>query len=407
VTTQPVDGQPRALEGVRVLDLGTFIAAPFCGTLLAEFGADVIKVEQPGAGDSLRTLGEEAEGAPLFWLQEARNKRTIACDLRQPTGQRIVRDLVAAGYDIVLENFRPGTLDRWGLGYEALREVDPGVILVQVSGYGQTGPARDKPGFGRIAHAFGCLTYLSGFPDRPPVNPGSATIADYAAGLFAAFGVLAAREHRSRTGQGQKIDVALYEAIFRMMDNLAVTYSATGTVRERSGTATPLAAPHNHYPTQDGKWIAVACTNDRIFARLAEALGQPELAQDERFRSARERVANRDALDAIVNAWTGRHTLRQAVAQLDAAQVPCSPIYSIADAFDDAQYRARGTLETVAYPLLGALQMPAVIPRLSETPGRIEWLGRELGQDTEAILRDVLAYSADCIRDLRQARAIS
>lgn len=220
------------LSHLRVLDVGTFVAAPFAATLLAEFGAEVIKVEQPGSGDSLRTLGEQKNGESLFWLQESRNKKTLACNLRDREGQEIIRRLVANGFDILLENFRPGTLERWGLGYEDLRSANRGLIMVRISGYGQTGPARDLPGFRRVAHAFGGLTYLSGFPDRQPVNPGSATIADYAAGLFAAYGALTAVEHRNATGEGQIIDVALYEALFRIMDNLAVTYSANGTVRE-------------------------------------------------------------------------------------------------------------------------------------------------------------------------------
>lgn len=395
-------GSHGPLQGVQVLDLGTFIAAPFCATLLAEFGADVLKVEQPGTGDSLRTLGEQAAGYGLFWLQEARNKRAITCNLRDPGGQRIIRELVAAGYDIVLENFRPGTLEHWGLGYDDLRAVQPGVILARISGYGQTGPARDKPGFGRIAHAFGGLTYLSGFPDRPPVNPGSATIADYAAGLFAAFGVMVAREHRTRTGRGQVIDVALYEAIFRMMDNLAVTYSVNGTVRERAGTATPLAAPHNHYPTADGKWIAIACTNDRLFTRLTRSMRRPDLTADPRFTTTHTRAANREAIDELVADWTRKQPLADLVHLLDEAEVPSSPIYSIAEAVKDPQYQARGTLLTVEHPRVGRMQMPAVIPRLSETPGAVTSLGPELGQDTDAVLGGVLGYTLECLADLRR-----
>jgi crotonobetainyl-CoA:carnitine CoA-transferase CaiB-like acyl-CoA transferase len=386
---------------MRVLDLATFIAAPFCGTLLAEFGADVIKVELPGAGDSARTLGDQEQGVSLLWLQEARNKRALTCDLRVPAGQQIIRELVAAGYDIVLENFRPGTLERWNLGYQDLAQVNPGVILVRVSGYGQTGPARHKPGFGRIAHAFGGLTYLAGYPDRPPVNPGSATIADYVAGLFAAFGVMVAREYRARTGRGQQIDVALYEAIFRILDSLAITYSVKGTVRERVGTITPLAAPHNHYPTADEKWIAIACTNDRLFTRLVRVMGCPELSTDPRFADARSRVEHCEELDTLVSAWTARHPLRKLVQLLDEAEIPCSPIYSIADIFQDPQYRARQTLLEVVHPLLGPLQMPTVIPRLSDSPGAVEWLGPALGEHTEQVLREVLGYTPARIAALR------
>jgi crotonobetainyl-CoA:carnitine CoA-transferase CaiB-like acyl-CoA transferase len=395
------------LSHLRVLDVGTFVAAPFGATLLAEFGAEVIKVEQPGSGDSLRTLGEQKNGEALFWLQESRNKKTLACNLRDPEGQEIIRRLVAKGFDIVFENFRPGTLERWGLGYEDLCKANRGLIMVRISGYGQTGPARNLPGFGRTAHAFGGLTYLSGFPDRPPANPGSATIADYAAGLFAAYGALTAVEHRNATGDGQIIDVALYEALFRIMDNLAVTYSANGTVRERMGSATPLAAPHNHYPTAGGRWIAIACTNDRIFARLAELMDKPELASDLRFNSAHQRVANRDAIDQLVSDWTGAQQMDELVDRLNQAEVPCSPIHSIADIFRDPQYGARETLIEVEHSRAGRMKMPAVIPRLSRSPGEVRWLGRALGEDTEVILGEKLGMSRDQLAGLRERGVIA
>ncbi len=394
------------LSHLRVLDLGTFVAAPFAATLLAEFGAEVIKVEQPGSGDSLRTLGEQKNGEALFWLQESRNKKTLACNLRDPEGQEIIRRLVANGFDIVFENFRPGTLERWGLGYEHLRTDNRGLIMVRISGYGQTGPARHLPGFARTAHAFGGLTYLSGFPDRPPANPGSATIADYTAGLFAAYGALTAVEHRNATGEGQIIDVALYEALFRIMDNLAVTYSANGTVRERMGSATPLAAPHNHYPTAGGRWIAIACTNDRIFARLAELMGKPELASDQRFNSAHQRVANRDAIDQLVSDWTAVQETEELVDRLNKAEVPCSPIYSIADIFKDPQYSAREALIEVEHANAGKMKMPAVIPRLSRSPGHVRWLGRALGEDTDAVLGEKLGMSREQLAGLRERGVI-
>ena len=383
----------RPLAGLRVLDLGTFLAAPFCGTLLAEFGAEVIKVELTGAGDSLRTLGEERDGVPLFWLQESRNKYTVTCDLRDTDGQAIVRDFVRNGYTIVLENFRPGTLERWNLGYDDLYAIDPGLIMARISGYGQDGPAKDRPGFGRIAQAFGGLTYLCGFPDRPPANPGSATIADYVSGLFAAYGVLVAERYRTATGRGQIVDMALYEGIFRILDSLAITHSVTGTVRERMGTATALAAPHNHYPTRDGKWVAIACTNDRIFARLAALMGQEELIADPRFSRERERVANRAEIDRIVETWTAGQDMAPLMDALQQSEIPSSPIHSIADIFQDPQFAARGTLATVAHAILGEVKMPAVVPRLSESPGEIAWLGRDLGADTDAVLARALGYA--------------
>jgi crotonobetainyl-CoA:carnitine CoA-transferase CaiB-like acyl-CoA transferase len=393
------------LAGLRVLDLGTFIAAPFCGTLLAEFGAEVIKIEDPATGDSLRTLGEERDGVPLFWLQEARNKYTVTCNLREPEGQAAIRDFVRAGYTVVLENFRPGTLERWNLSYDSLSALDPGVILVRITGFGQDGPAKHRPGFGRIAQAFGGLTYLCGFPDRAPANPGSATIADYVSGLFAAFGVLVAERHRAATGRGQIVDMALYEGLFRILDSLAVTYSVNGTVRERMGTATALAAPHNHYPTRDGRSLAIACTNDRIYARLAALMGQEGLVRDPRFAHARERVAHREEIDRIVGTWTASRDLAPLMDALEGAEIPSSPIHSIADIFQDPQFAARGSLAAVAHAVLGEVRMPAVVPRLSETPGAIAWPGRDLGADTDAVLAKALGYTPQQL-DALHARGI-
>ena len=272
----------QALDGIRIIDLATFIAAPFCATLMGEFGAEAVKVEMPGQGDPCRQLGEKYNDIGLIWAQENRNKKGITCDLRQPKGQEIIKELVKRS-DVLVENFRPGTMERWNLGYDVLEEVNPRLIMVRISAYGQTGPYRHKAGFGRVAQAFGGLTYLAGFPDRPPVNPGSATIADYLAGLNAAFATMVALEYRNRTGKGQCIDISLYEGIFRILDNLVSAYDKLGLVRERIGTGTAHAVPHNHYPTRDGKWVAVACTSDRIFQRLAEAMGRGEMAQNPRY----------------------------------------------------------------------------------------------------------------------------
>src|SRR5215217_4855340 len=279
--------RPGALDGLRVLDLATFIAGPFCGGLLSEYGADVVKVEQPGVGDSLRELGTKAHDRALFWALEARGRRSITLNLREPRGQELALQLIAKS-DIVIENFRPGTLERWSLGYEQMRAVNPGVILVRVSAYGQTGPYAGRPGFGRIAQAFGGLTYLAGHPDRPPVNPGSSTIADYAAGLFSTTAALAALDHRRRTGEGQQIDVSLYESIFRLCDILPLEYDALGMVRERNGS-NAHAAPHNHYPTGDEKWIAIACTSDRIYRRLNAVMGEAGFGDDPSLASMEQR----------------------------------------------------------------------------------------------------------------------
>ncbi|MGH2356023.1 MAG: CaiB/BaiF CoA transferase family protein [Chloroflexota bacterium] len=401
--TDQVKGTP-PLQGLRVLDLGTFIAAPFAAGLLAEFGAEVLKVEQPGAGDPIRNLGDTANGRALFWALEGRGRRSITCNLRTPRGQELALELIRR-HDVVIENFRPGTLERWNLGYERMREVNPGAILLRISAYGQTGPYATRPGFGRVAQAFGGLTYLAGHPDRPPVLPGSATLADYAAGLFGAFAVLAAKQHRDRTGQGQVIDLSLFESIFRFTDYLALAYDTLGIVRERNGATAPHAAPHNHYPTADGKWIAIACTSDRIFQRLAAAMavdaGEPDWSADPDFDTMAKRIARRQEVDARVAAWTGRYPLRELCARLDSAEVPNSPIYSIADIFEDAQYRARQTLIPVEDPVLGAVHVPAPVPRLSKTPARTLPPAPDVGQHNDEVYRHELGLSAADLAQLR------
>src|SRR6059036_2987917 len=289
-----------ALDGLTVLDLATYIAAPMAATLLGEFGAEVIKVEQPGIGDDLRRLGRQVDGVSLWWLSDGRNKKSITCNLREPDGQALIRRL-ARGADVVTENFRPGTLERWGLGYDALQAENPGVILVRISAFGQTGPSREKPGFGRIAAAAGGISYLSGYPDRAPVSPGTPTIPDYLAGIMGALGALVALEHRRRTGQGQVVDLGLYEPMLRMLDELVPVYAATGYVRERLGSGTEYVVPHDHYRARDGRWVAIACTNDRMFERLAAAMGRPELAAE--FPTMAARLKARADLDAIVQTW--------------------------------------------------------------------------------------------------------
>ncbi|MFN8525415.1 MAG: CoA transferase [Chloroflexota bacterium] len=389
---------PGALAGVRVLDMATFIAAPFCAGLLAEFGADVIKIEQPGEGDSLRELGRKVKGRALFWAVEAKGRRSVSCNLRVLRGQQIALDLIKQS-DIVVENFRPGTLERWNLGYEQMKAVNPGVILVRISAYGQTGPYASRPGFGRIAQAFGGLTYLAGFPDRPPVNPGSATLADYAAGLFGALGALAAKHHRDATGEGQVVDVSLFESIFRLTDVLAAEYDTLGLVRQRNGS-NAHAAPHNHYPTGDDGWIAIACTNDRIFRRLTEAMGEPEWGADPEFATMTQRAERRTICDARVGGWTSRHTLAKLREILDAAEVPNAPINSIADIFAEPHYAARGTLTTVDDPIIGPFRTSAPVPRLSKTPARIQRPAPEVGQHNAEVYADLLGLDAATLADL-------
>jgi len=399
----PHQNSPHALEGLRVLDLATFIAGPFVGGLLAEYGADVVKVEQPGSGDSLRELGHKAKGRALFWALEARGRRSITLNLREPRGQELALKLIESS-DIVIENFRPGTLERWNLGYEQMRAVNPGVILVRVSAYGQTGPYASRPGFGRIAQAFGGLTYLAGHPDRPPVNPGSATLADYAAGLFGTTAALAALDHRRRTGEGQQIDVSLYESIFRLCDVLALEYDALGLVRERKGSDAH-AAPHNHYPTADGKWIAIACTNDRIFRRLNGVMGEAGFGDDPSLATMGQRADRRTEVDARVSAWSGQHTLAELRALLDAAEVPNAPISSIADIVEEPHVQERGTLMTVDDPEIGPVLMPAPVPRLSLTPATVQRPAPLLGEHNSEVYGE-LGLSLGDLDELRAAGII-
>jgi crotonobetainyl-CoA:carnitine CoA-transferase CaiB-like acyl-CoA transferase len=383
-----------ALAGLTVLDLATFVAAPFCCTLLGEFGADVIKVEQPGRGDDLRRLGTPArEGVSYWWLVESRNKKSITCNLRAPEGQALIKRL-AASADIVAENFRPGTMERWSLGWDDLRAANAGLVMVRISAFGQTGPYRERPGFGRIAAAMGGLSYLSGYPDRPPVTPGTPTIPDYLAGALAAFGALAAVEHRRRTGEGQVVDVALYEPMLRMLDEMIPVHGATGYVRERIGSATEYVVPHNHYQSRDGRWIAIACTNDRMFERLTQAMGQPALV--DAFPSMAERIRRRTELDALVQAWVGSVEAAKALAVLEAAEVPCGLVASVKDLFEDPHVRARDNIVQVPSPLGGLLAMAGVVPRLTASPGRIEHTGPvEVGAHNEEIYCGRLGLSRD------------
>jgi crotonobetainyl-CoA:carnitine CoA-transferase CaiB-like acyl-CoA transferase len=394
----------QALDGLRVLDLATFVAAPVCATLLGEFGAEVIKVEQPGVGDDLRRLGRRTDGVSLWWLVEARNKKSITCNLRTPAGQDLIKRLVGRS-DIVAENFRPGTLERWNLGYESLRAANPGIILVRVSAFGQTGPYRERPGFGRIAAAVGGISYLSGYPDRPPVTPGTPTIPDYLAGVMAALGALIALQHRGRTGEGQVVDVALYEPILRMLDELIPVFGATGHARERIGSGTEYVVPHNHYRARDGRWLAVACTNDRMFERLLRAMGREELKA--RYGTMAERLRLREELDGLIQEWVGSQDAAEALARLEAAEVPSSLVMSVRDLFEDPHLKARENIVAVPSPLGGLLHMVGVVPKLSRTPGSIRSVGPlRPGENNEEIYRGRLGLSREELDALRSGGVI-
>jgi crotonobetainyl-CoA:carnitine CoA-transferase CaiB-like acyl-CoA transferase len=389
---------------VRVLDIATFLAAPFAGTIMADFGAEVIKIEQPEVGDPLRRFGTPTEvGDSLVWLSEARNKKSVTLDLRTPEGAQIFRDL-AAKSDVVLENFRPGTLEKWGLGFEALAALNPGLVMLRISAYGQTGPMRDKPGFARIAHAFGGLSALAGEPGRVPVVPGSTSLADYISGLWGALGVLLALRARERTGRGQLIDIALYESVFRVLDEIAPAYARHGYVRERMGADTVNVVPHSHYQTGSKEWVAIACTSDKMFERLAATMGQPQLAVT--FATSQARVAHRDEVNRLVAAWVGSLPTQEVLSRCAAGEVPCAPLYSIADIFADAQYRARQNLVEVVDPRVGPLVLPAAMPRLSETPAELRHAGRALGADTAVVLGALLGLGPDALRDLERRGVI-
>jgi crotonobetainyl-CoA:carnitine CoA-transferase CaiB-like acyl-CoA transferase len=394
-----------ALAGIRVLDIATFIAAPFCGTVLGDFGAEVIKIELPDEGDPLRRFGTPSEcGDTYVWLSEARNKKSVTLDLRAKEGAALFRELVRHS-DVVLENFRPGTLEKWGLGFDALSVVNPKLIMLRVSGYGQDGPNRNKPGFARIAHGFSGLAHLAGEPGRPPVMPGSTSLADYISGLWGAIGVLMALRHAEATGLGQIIDVGLYESVFRLLDEIAPVYAKTGFVRERMGADTVNVVPHSHYETADGRWVALACSSDKMFARLAQAMGRPDLAGDGPYAAMAARLAHRDDVNGIVAAWVRTMTLERVLAACDQYEVPCGPIYNIKDIFDDPHFRARENVMEVA-SRAGLISIPSALPRMSRTPPRFKHAGVAKGDHTEEVLGALAGVDAQTLAKLRATKVV-
>ena len=401
-----------ALHGLRVLELGQLIAGPFATRLFAEFGADVVKVEPPAApgrdgGDPLRKWRklhpDDPSGTSLWWYVQARNKRSITVDLKQAEGQEIVRRL-AARADIVVENFRPGALEGWGLGYEVLSRENPGLILVRLSGYGQTGPYRDRPGFGAIAESMGGMRYVTGFPDRPPVRM-NLSIGDSLAAMHAVIGALTALHYRRNTGKGQVVDVALYEAVFNLMESTLPEYDRYGIVRERTGTSLTGIVPSNTYPTADGRYIVIGGNGDSIFKRLMRAIGRPDLADDPALSNNAGRAGHARELDDAISAWTSGQTLEQALDVMARADVPSGKIYSAADMADDPQFAARAMIERASLPDGTTLAVPAVVPKLSETPGGTRWLGPALGEHTDEVLAE-LGFDAERIRQLRTDRVI-
>jgi crotonobetainyl-CoA:carnitine CoA-transferase CaiB-like acyl-CoA transferase len=393
------------LRGVRVIDVTSVIAGPFATNLLADFGAEVVKVEQPGAGDAGRNMGPFARGESIRFPSLNRNKKSLTLNLDDPRGAALFRRLCADA-DLVVENYRPGVMERWGLGPDDLRTTNPGLIFVRISGYGQTGPYSDKAGFGTPATAFAGLTYLLGYPDRPPFNV-PIPLADLLAGLYAALASVMALYWRDALGgDGQVADISLYESVFRLLDALVAEYGLTGRVRERTGDLRGGAAPAGTYETGDGRHVVLVCSTDRTFNRLAEAMGRPDMITDPRYSTNARRVEHRAEVDAIVGAWLGARTLEESRRILDAVGCPLSPVNSIADIFTDPHYRARGDIVEIDHPRLGRVSMPGPVPMLSATPGRVVHAAPDTGAHNEAVLAGLLGLSAEEIDVLRREGVI-
>jgi formyl-CoA transferase len=393
-----------ALSDIRVIELGTLIAGPFCGQILADFGAEVIKLEDPDGGDPMRQWGRSLpKGLSPWWPVIGRGKKSVTLNLRSPEGQAIARDLILSS-DVVVENFRPGTMEKWGLSYEALSAEKPGLIMARVSGYGQTGPYARRAGYGLIGEAMGGLRHITGEPDRPPARAG-VSIGDSLAASHAAMGVLMALHVRERTGRGQVVDAAIYESVLAMMENLVTEYDITGYVRERSGSILPGIAPSNAYPAADGM-VLIGGNGDTIFTRLCEAMGRPELKDDPRYRDHASRGVNQAELDALIGAWTRERTIETVLALLETHGVPSGRIFRAPDMLEDPQYRARGSIVETDHPVFGKIKMQNAFPKLSDTPGEVRWPGPALGQHTDEVLGAVLGMTADRLAALRSTNVI-
>jgi len=382
------------LADLRVVEMGTLLAGPFCGQLLGDFGAEVIKVEPPNQGDPMRVWGrEKAHGQSLWWPVVARNKKSVTINLREAAGQELARELIKEA-DFLLENFRPGTMERWGLGYEELQKINPGLIMIRVSGFGQTGPYSSRAGFGAVGEAMGGLRYVCGDPSTPPSRMGI-SIGDSLAATFACVGALAALHHKERTGEGQVVDSAIYEAVLNMMESLVTEYDKAGYIRERTGAILPNVAPSNIYPTKDGKLILIAANQDTVFGRLTEAMGQPELAQNERYATHTARGAVQEELDQLISDWTLTIEAEQLEQLMNDFGIPSGKIYTTPEMLEDAHFKAREAIATTLHPQFGELKMQNVAPKLSKTPGGIRRPGPELGQHNEAIFTEVLNKSPE------------
>ena len=393
-----------ALSDLRVVEMGQLLAGPFCGQLLADFGADVIKLEPPGQGDPMREWGrEKADGRSLWWPVVARGKRSVTINLREKDGQDLARRLIATA-DVVIENFRPGTLEKWGMAPEDLMADNPRLIVVRVSGYGQDGPYASRPGYGAIGEAMGGLRAVIGEPDRPPARAGI-SIGDTLAATFACVGTLVALHARENTGRGQVVDAALYEAVLGVMESLIPEYTVSGYVRPRTGSILPNVAPANAYPTADGEHL-ISGNQDTVFKRLAEAMGRPELADDERYATHNARGANQAELDELIAEWSKGLTSAELEDLLNRHSVPNGKIYTAPDMLADAHFAARKAIVTMAHPQLGDFPMQNVVPKLSDTPGEVRWVGPELGEHTDEVLAEALDLDETARSALRDAGVI-
>ncbi|MHA7869213.1 MAG: CaiB/BaiF CoA transferase family protein [Salipiger thiooxidans] len=389
------------LSNIRVLEMGQLLAGPFCGQLLADFGAEVIKCEQPGSGDPLRVWGQEKPyGKSLWWPVVGRNKKSLTINLRTAEGQALIHELVR-DTDIVIENFRPGTMERWNLGYETLRKINPRLIMVRVSGYGQTGPYSARAGYGAIGEAMGGLRYVVGDPSTPPSRMGI-SIGDELAATYACIGALMALHHRQTSGEGQVVDSAIYEAVLAMMESTVSEYDVAGYVRERTGATLPNVSPSNVFRTRDDKMLLIAANQDTVFRRLAAAMGRPELAEDPRYATHAARGTNMRELDGLIEEWTQTIDLEPLQDLLEDHGVPCGLIYSAADMLKDPHFAAREAIVELPHPDFGSIKMQNVAPRLSETPGKLRHVGPELGEHTEQILRDLLSVTPERLGELRE-----
>jgi len=381
-------GKYGPLTGVNILDISTMIAAPFGATLLADLGAEVTKIELPNKGDTLRTVGPWKGNEPLRWPGLARNKKSVTLDIRKEEGKEILKKLIK-NTDILIENFRPGTLEKWGLGYEELKKANPKLIMVRISGYGQTGPYREKAGFGTPCTAFSGHTYIQGYPDRPPVSP-SYSLLDYITGVYTAFAAVSALYYRDKTDdpEGQVVEMGLYESIFRMLEFLVAEYDQNGIVRERTPGLAGHSSPAGTYETKDGKYVVLVCSTDSTFNRLAEAMERTDMLEDERYYTNSQRLKHDDEVQKIVSDWIRQFTLKELQEKLDLYGVPVSPILSIKDIFENEHYQARKNIVEVEHPRLGKVKVPGVVPNFSKTPGTIRYRAPELGEHNEEILAE-------------------